>query len=186
MIKLNRILPITAFFILSFGVFVGLMIDIIPAFPEHGVSMIIGSIAYIAMLGIVLTISFENNVYSLLSGIIGTVFAGAHIFQSGSFFSIRIGTPITHLFGYFAAAALFCSGIYALRKTAQWSNKKIWVSGSMTAGITFVFWHVASIEVLRGSFLFFGPFTLLFFWTIGQFANQVFQEVITKKSLYRY
>lgn len=180
--KVNSLYLIGAFSVLLIAMLVGLVVNVVPAFPAHGGSMVIGTLSYVAMAGIVLASKFENKQFSIASGIAGVVFAASHIFTEMNLFARAGLTSVTNPFGYAAVGAFILAGIiFGLNKVKNHSYALTGVNGLMTAGVTFVFYHVASIAAVRESMLFFVPFTLLFVWTIGQFAMQAVELVKTHK-----
>ncbi|GAB2497784.1 hypothetical protein GCM10008929_18320 [Alkalibacterium psychrotolerans] len=161
---------------------VALVRDVLPAYSEHGRSMIIGTLAYVAMGGIVLAKPLNNKHIAAVSGIMSAVFIGTHILIEAALFSTIGLAAVTNPFGYAAVAALLLAGAaYLIGKVKAFENVSLYVNGFMTTGVTLVFYHVASLAPVRASLLFFIPFALFFAWTVAQFGLQVSQAIQTRR-----
>lgn len=173
-----------AFSLLVLAMLAGLMNQVVPAFPEHGGSMVVGTLAYVAMAVLVLTAKLDNKHVATASGISGVAFIAAHVFASMNAFSSMSIQEVTHSFGYAAVGAFVLAAIvFALNKVKETSMVMLGVSGMMTTGVFFTYYHVAAMSAVRSSIMFFVPFTLLFVWTMGQFALQVTEVVKARKQV---
>ncbi len=161
---------------------VALLKDVLPAYSEHGRSMIVGTLAYIAMGGIVLSKPLDNKHVAAVSGIMSAGFIGAHILIEATLFSTMGIAAVTNPFGYAAVAALILAGLaFVVSKVKALENISLYVNGFMTTGVTLVYYHVASLAPIRASLLFFIPFTLFFAWTVAQYGMQVSEVVKTRR-----
>lgn len=175
-------LGLTAFLLASVAMLVALNGGISAVYAEHSRSMVVGTLAYIAMSGIVLSGSLKNKKAKVTAAITAVMFILTHILIEASLFSTIGVSLLTGTFGYLAIAAFAVAGL-------AWLAKKVTIhpaltltfNGSMTAAVSFVYYHVASLDPIRSSALFFVPFTLMLVWTIAQFALQVKDVVATKR-----
>lgn len=161
---------------------VALITDVLPVYSEHGRSMIVGTLAYIAMGGIVLSKPLDNKHVAAVSGIMSAGFIAAHILIEAALFSTMGIAAVTNPFGYAAVAALILTGLaFVVSKVKALENISLYVNGFMTTGVTLVYYHVASLAPIRSSLLFFIPFTLFFAWTVAQYGMQVSEVVKTRR-----
>lgn len=161
---------------------IALLTDILPVYSEHVRSMIVGTLAYIAMGGIVLSKPLNNKHVAIALGIMSVGFIAAHILIEAALFSSIGIVAVTNPFGYAAIAAFVLAGIaYLVSRVKTLENVSLYINGFMTAGVTLVYYHVASLAPVRGSLLFFIPFTLFFIWTVGQYGVQVSAVVKTRR-----
>lgn len=161
---------------------IALMSDILPAYSEHGRSMIVGTLAYIAMGAIVVSKPLNNKHIAAASGIASVGFIAAHILIEAALFSTMGIAAVTNPFGYAAIAAFVLAGAaFAFSKFTSFSNLSLYINGFMTAGVTLVYYHVASLAPVRASLMFFIPFTLFFAWTVAQYGLQVSEAVQTRR-----
>lgn len=161
---------------------VALLKDVLPAYSEHGRSMIVGTLAYIAMGGIVLSKPLDNKHVAAVSGIMSAGFIGTHVLIEAALFSTMGIAAVTNPFGYAAVAALILAGLaFVVSKVKALENISLYVNGFMTTGVTLVYYHVASLAPIRSSLLFFIPFTLFFAWTVAQYGMQVSEVVKTRR-----
>lgn len=182
--KDNSMYLVGAFSLLVLAMLAGLMNQVVPAFPEHGGSMVVGTLAYVAMAVLVLTAKLDNKHIAAASGIAGVGFVATHIFASMNLFTTLGLADITHTFGYAAVGSFVLAAIvFALNKVKETSLVMVGVSGLMTTGVFFTYYHVAAMAAVRASIVFFVPFTILFVWTMAQFALQVAEVVKTRKEV---
>lgn len=161
---------------------IALLTDILPVYSDHGRSMVVGTLAYIAMGGIVLSKPLNNKHIAIASGIMSIVFIGTHILIEAALFSTIGIVAVTNPFGYAAIAAFALAGLaYLVSRFKTLDNFSLYINGFMTTGVTLVYYHVASLAPIRASVLFFVPFTLFFAWTIGQYALEVSEAVKSRK-----
>ncbi|MCC5893992.1 MAG: hypothetical protein JJU16_00890 [Alkalibacterium sp.] len=175
----------TLLFVLSLLVttmLIALLTDILPVYSEHGRSMIVGTLAYIAMGGIVLSKPLNNKHIAIASGMMSVGFIAAHILIEAALFSTIGIAAVTSPFGYAAIAAFLLAGVaYLINRVKSLENISLYINGFMTAGVTLVYYHVASLAPVRASVLFFVPFTLFFAWTVGQYGLEVSQAFKTRR-----
>lgn len=182
--KKQSIYLTAAFSVLVLTMLAGLFNEIIPTFAEHGGSMVVGTLAYVAMAVLVLTAKLDNKHIATASGFTGIAFIGTHIVASLSATTSVGLAGVTHIFGYAAVGAFVLAGvIFALRKVNNKQTVMLGISGLMTTGVFFTYYHVAAMSAVRGSLVFFIPFTALFAWTIGQFALQIAEVVKARKQI---
>lgn len=175
---------VVGFSLLVLAMLAGLVNQVVPAFPEHAGSMVIGTLAYVAMAVLVLTAKLENKHIATASGIAGVAFIATHIFASMNLFTTVGVTEVTHSFGYAAVGAFVLAAIvFGMKKVKENNTVMLGVSGLMSTGVFFTYYHVAAMAAVRSSILFFVPFTVLFAWTIGQFAVQVAEVVKARKQV---
>ncbi len=159
-----------------------LLTDVLPVYSEHGRSMIVGTLAYIAMGGIVLSKPLDNKHVAAVSGIMSAGCIAAHILIEAALFSTMGIAAVTNPFGYAAVAALILAGLaFVVSKVKALENISLYVNGFMTTGVTLVYYHVAALAPIRASILFFIPFTLFFAWTVAQYGMQVSEVVKTRR-----
>lgn len=158
-----------------------LLKDVLPAYANHGSSMVVGTLAYITMGGIVILSSLKNKQLGG-AGVIATLgFVFSHILIEARLFSSIGISGVTNPFGYAAIGALLLAGAsYLVSKVHFLSQLTLYVNGLMVAGTTLVYYHVASLAPIRESFLFFVPFTLFCIWTVTQYGLQVSQAFKTR------
>lgn len=168
--KKNRLL-LGVFSSLSLIMFWGLFRSIIPVFPEHSSSMIVGVLAYLALIFIVLTSEWKNQGVSTTAGMAGVLLIAIHlVFEMNMIAAIRF-PALTNPFGYAALAAFLIALIMKeLSMIDQWQTIRQYVHGVMTIGAGFVYWHVASIGIVTTTWTFFIPFTALLIWTLVHFG----------------
>lgn len=161
---------------------IALFTDILPVYNEHSRSMIVGTLAYVAMGGIVLSKPLNNKHIAIASGIMSVGFIAAHILIEATLFSSIGVAAVTNPFGYAAIAAFILAGAaYLVSRVKTLENVSLYINGFMTAGVTLVYYHVASLAPVRASVLFFIPFTLFFVWTVAQFGVQVSDVIKTRR-----
>lgn len=180
--KLNKKSLLLALSAITTLMLIALLTDILPVYSEHGRSMIIGTLAYIAMGGIVISKPLNNKHIAIVSGLMSVAFIGTHILIEAALFSSIGIAAITNPFGYAAIAAFALAGIaYLVSRVKTLDNFSLYINGFMTAGITLVYYHVASLAPVRASVLFFVPFTLFFVWTVAQYGLEVSQAFKTRR-----
>ncbi|SFC62338.1 hypothetical protein SAMN04488102_11414 [Alkalibacterium subtropicum] len=170
------------FFSLAVIMFLALSSAVLPAYATHGRSMIIGTLAYIIMSGMVIFSSVNSRGLSIAGALASFTFIGAHTFIEANLFSTIGLASLTNPFGYAAIAAFLLAGAtYIMNKVGGSAQLSLYVNGLMTAGITLVYYHVASLAPVRTSVLFFVPFTFLLIWTVVQYGIHVSEAVKTSK-----
>lgn len=156
---------------LSLVMFWGLFRSIIPAYPEHSFSMIVGVLAYLFMAFIILTSEWKKQIISTLSGLAGALLIGFHLVAEMNLIAAIRFPAMTNPFGYAALAAFLIALIMkGLSLIDQWQKVRLYIHGVLTIGIGFVYWHVASIGAVTTAWVFFLPFTALFIWTLFHFG----------------
>jgi len=182
--KSYSIIASLAFVSLAVTQLIALSSAVLPAYPEHGRSMIVGTLAYIFMSGIVIFASASSKQLGMAGALASLVFIGSHIFIEARLFSTIGLASVTSPFGYAAIAAFLLAGsTYIMNKARRLAQFTLYINGLMTAGITLVYYHVASLAPVRESLLFFIPFTLVLAWTVAQYGVQVSKAVKTRKQL---
>lgn len=174
--KLNskKLVSLLAFVGLSVLMMLGLILSVIPQFPEHGFSMIVGVLAYLSMVIIVLTSEWKHTLSTAAAGLSGVVLIVLHLLAEMSIIAAIRFPAMTNPYGYAALAAfLIALIIKGLSFIDQWSKIRQYINGVMTVGVGFTYWHVASIGVVATSWLFIVPFTLLLIWTLVHFTTVV-------------
>lgn len=171
-----------AFASLTAAMLIALSTTVLASYPGHVRSMVIGTLAYIFMSGIVV-FSKQNNKQAGIAGALASLtFVGAHVLIEASLFSSIGMASVTNPFGYAAIAAFLLAGVtYIMNKVRHLAQLALYINGLMTAGITLVYYHVASLAPIRGSLLFFIPFSLVLAWTIGQYGVQVSKAISTRR-----
>lgn len=162
---------------LSVVMLVGLIRSVIPHFPEHSFSMIVGILAYLSMVVIVLTSEWKHSLFSAAAGFSGVVLIGLHLLAEMSIIAAIRFPAMTNPFGYAALAAFLVAAVMkGLSYIDQWQKVRQYIHGVMTIGIGFIYWHVASIGVIATSWTFMIPFTLLLVWTLVHFTAVIVLE----------
>lgn len=180
--KSRPIVASLAFVSLSAILFSSLFSAIIPAYSNHSRSMIIGVLAYILMSGIVVFASSNSKQLGLTGALASLTFVGAHVLIEASLFSTMGIASVTNPIGYAAIAAFLLAGFtYVVNKVRHLAHLTLYINGLMTAGITLVYYHVASLAPVRESLLFFIPFTLVLAWTVAQYGIQVSSTIQTRR-----
>ncbi|WP_423190196.1 hypothetical protein ACO1PF_04800 [Alkalibacterium sp. f15] len=180
--KSQSILASLAFVSLAVVMFIALSSAVLPAYSDHGRSMVVGTLAYIFMSGIVIFASQKSKQLGIAGVLASLTFIGAHILIEASLFSTIGLASVTNPFGYAALTAFVLAGVsYVMSKLRVLSQLTLYINGFMTTGITLVYYHVASLAPVRGSLLFFIPFTLFLVWTVAQYGVQVSQAVKTRR-----
>ena len=162
-----------AFASLTAAMLIALSTTVLASYPGHVRSMVIGTLAYIFMSGIVV-FSKQNNKQAGIAGALASLtFVGAHVLIEASLFSSIGMASVTNPFGYAAIAAFLLAGFtYVVNKVRHLAQLTLYINGLMTAGITLVYYHVASLAPIRGSLLFF--IHLHLYW-LGRSVNTVFK-----------
>lgn len=180
--KSRSTLASLAFVSLASVMFIALFSAVLPAYSNHGRSMVIGTLAYIIMSGIVVFASKDSKQLGIAGALASLTFVGAHVLIEASLFSTMGMASVTNPFGYAAIAAFLLAGFtYVVNKVRHLAQLTLYINGLMTAGITLVYYHVASLAPVRGSLLFFIPFTLVLAWTIAQYGIQVSNAISTRR-----
>lgn len=162
---------------LSVVMLVGLIRSVIPHFPEHSFSMIVGSLSYLLMVAIVLTSEWKYSLFSTVAIFSGAGFISLHLLLEMSIISAIRFPAMTNPFGYAALAAFLVAAVMkGLSYIDQWQKIRQYIHGIMTIGIGFIYWHVASIGVIATSWTFMIPFTLLLIWTLVHFTTVIVLE----------
>lgn len=170
----KKMVSLFAFVILSVVMIFGLVRSVVPQFPEHGFSMIIGVLAYLSMVIIVLTSEWKHSLSTAVAGLSGVVLIALHLLAEMSIIAAIRFPAMTNPYGYAALAAFLVALIIrGLSYIDQWNKIRQYVHGVMTIGIGFTYWHVASIGVIATSWMFIIPFTLLLIWTLVHFTTVV-------------
>ncbi|WP_225744886.1 hypothetical protein [Marinilactibacillus sp. Marseille-P9653] len=179
--KSNSALLALIFTALASMMLIALLKDILPTYADHGRSMVVGTLAYITMGGIVILSSFKNEQLGE-AGLITTLgFVLTHILIEARLFSSIGVSGVTNPFGYAAIGAFLLAGAaYVVSKVRFLSQLTLYVNGLMVGGTTLVYYHVASLAPIRGSILFFVPFTLFCLWTVTQYGLQVSRAFKTR------
>lgn len=166
---------------LSVVMIAGLVRSVIPHFPEHSFSMLVGILAYLSMVVIVLTSEWTHSISSVAAGFFGVVLIGLHLLAEMSITAAIRFPAMTNPFGYAALAAFLVAAVMkGLSYIDQWQKVSHYIHGVMTIGVGFIYWHVASIGAIATSWAFMIPFTLLLVWTLVHFTTVI---VLEKKNV---
>ena len=127
--------------------------------------------------------SEQNHKQAGIAGALASLaFVGIHVLTEARLFSTMGLVSVTNPFGYAAIAAFLLADVtYIMNKVRHLAQLTLYINGSMTAGITLVYYHVASLAPIRGSLLFFIPFTAVLIWTIAQYGVQVSSALKTRR-----
>lgn len=162
------------FILLSMMIFVGLFRSVIPVFPDHSLSMIVGVLAYLSLSFIVLTSEWKQKIATAFAGVTGAVMIGFHLMAEMSLIAAIRFPAMTNPFGYAALAAFITALVMkVLSRIDQWSRIRQYVHGVLTIGVGFVYWHVASIGIVATTWLFIVPFTAILVWTLYHFVSVI-------------
>lgn len=168
---------LSGFIVLSVIMMVGLVRSVIPEFPEHSFSMIVGVLAYLSMVFIVLTSEWQHSLFSAGAAFSGIVLIGLHLLAEMSIIAAIRFPALTNPFGYAALAAFLIALIMkGLSYIDQWQKIRQYIHGVLTIGIGFIYWHVASIGIIATSWMFIIPFTLFLIWTLFHFTTVIVLE----------
>lgn len=167
---------------LTAAMLIALSTTVLASYPDHVRSMVIGTLAYIFMSGIVVFSKQDNKQAGIAGALASLTFVGAHVLIEASLFSTIGLASVTNPFGYAAIAAFLLAGVtYIMNKVRHLAQLTLYINGLMTAGITLVYYHVASLAPIRGSLLFFIPFTVVMVWTVAQYGVQVSSALSTRR-----
>lgn len=167
------------FALLTLTMFVGLFRFVVPVFPDHSLSMIVGVLAYLSLSFIILTSEWKRKFATAFAGVTGAVMIGFHLIAEMSLIAAIRFPAMTNPFGYAALAAFITALIMnALSRIDQWSRIRQYVHGVLTIGVGFVYWHVASIGIVATTWLFMIPFTVILVWTLYHFVSVI---ILNKK-----
>ena len=157
-----------------------LYVDVLPEYLNHSQSMIIGTFAYISMVALACFTNESSEFTSKFFALAISIFALYHVVVEFQYMTSIALLSMTSVLGY---TALITFGLlFSLKLISKFKHKPLptfLFNGSMTLGTVLVYWHVASIDVVRESVLFFVPFSLLCLITIGQF---LFRSATFKQS----
>ena len=182
--KTKSALSSIGFISLTSAMLIALSTTVLSSYPDHVRSMVIGTLAYIFMSGIVVFSKQDNKQAGIAGALASLTFIGAHVLIEASLFSTIGLASVTNPFGYAAIAAFLLAGVtYIMNKVRHLAQFTLYINGLMTAGITLVYYHVASLAPIRASLLFFIPFTLLLVWTVVQYGIHVSEAVKTRNQL---
>lgn len=180
--KINTKTLLSALSVLVTMLLIALFTELMPTYSEHGRSMLVGTLAYIAMGGIVISKPMNNKHIAIVSGIMSVGFIATHILIEAALFSSIGIAAVTSVFGYAAIAAFVLAGAaYLVSRFKSLENFSLYINGFMTTGVTLVYYHVASLAPVRSSALFFIPFTLFFVWTVAQYGLEVSEVFKTRR-----
>ncbi|GEL68120.1 hypothetical protein [Marinilactibacillus psychrotolerans] len=156
---------------------VGLFFSIVPQYPERSSSMIAGTIVYIGLALLAFSAKKHSTLSSKFLILSGLGLAGIHIYTEIQLLTSIGLFAITNMLGYTALISIgLAIGVKVLNKISKTSLGSLSLNGFLTAGVAFTYWHVASINIVRESLLFFIPFSILFFLTVGQFIYKILKE----------
>ncbi|MDZ7836374.1 MAG: hypothetical protein U5K84_14585 [Alkalibacterium sp.] len=148
--KSRSIITSFSFVSLAVTMFIALSTAVLPAYSAHGRSMIIGTLAYIFMSGIVIFASVNSKELGIAGAFASLTFVGAHVLIEASLFSTIGLASVTNPFGYAAIAAFLLAGMtYIMNKARRLAQFTLYINGLMTAGITLVYYHVASLAPVQ-------------------------------------
>ncbi len=160
--------------LLTLFMIVGLFTELLPRYSVHHSSMIIGTIAYVSMV-VLAWFSNDTSRFTIKFLTLAVAsFATFHIVSEILFLQSLTFLMITSVLGY-AALAVFVLAIATklMNLVSQGPLSSLIVNGLLTMSTILVYWHVASINVVQSSLVFFVPFTLLGLSTIIQFAYRL-------------
>ncbi|MCC5894783.1 MAG: hypothetical protein JJU16_04915 [Alkalibacterium sp.] len=167
----KKVIVLGLFSLLSLSMFWGLFRTVIPVFPTHSLSMVVGVLAYLSLSFIILTSEWKNQVASIAAGASGMLLVVFHLAAEMNLIAAIRFPAMTNPFGYAALAAfLVALAMKGISMIDQWRRVSQYIHGVLTIGVGFVYWHVASIGVVAASWLFFIPFTAILIWTLFHFG----------------
>ncbi|SFK55178.1 hypothetical protein SAMN04488569_104819 [Marinilactibacillus piezotolerans] len=157
--------------------FWGLFSSVLPRYSGNSRSMIIGTILYTGLALLAWLVRIHSTLPTKFLILTSLGLAGIHIYSEIQLLTSIGLFAITNMLGYTALITLgLALSIKFLNNISKNSLASLSLNGLLTTAVTFTYWHVASINLVRESLLFFIPFSFLFFLTIGQFAFKFFRE----------